>query len=204
MAKDITKAGHRCCLVCGWDSLQVRKTTGKAPILRGWRIGPQDRPSTLALSSVWYAALSKATKSTGPKQQVFTEVLESWIRNVDACHCVQNGVRSLLLNKENPRTSELLAVKPESRPWRYVLLEAWRTMRPPWEIAPEHPVVQNWQKLLADRPIFERCNGHQFSSDPRGDFARVERMLETAQKRVDRFKGSRTVEEILVATDPRG
>lgn len=204
MATKAKRRKHRCCIVCGWDSLQRFTQTQEDPLLRGWRIGPEERPSTLALSGIWYAAAAKARKSPGSKQQVFNEILESWIRNVYDCDCIKDGLRRLLLDQKDRRTSELLARQPETRPWSFILREAWETMRAPWDIAPEHSVVQDWKKSLADRQALTRGHGWSFHNDPRGDFARVRRIVEDTQKRVEAFRAATTVKEILVATDPRG
>lgn len=111
------------------------------PILRDWRTWRQGLPSTLALHSLWHALFSE-------RQSNHQYFLETWIRDVGTCHCASLSLRRFLLPKEIRTTQPFLPVFPEARSWNELLQESWQIGVPPWEIAPEHPIIKHWEIAL--------------------------------------------------------
>lgn len=112
------------------------------PLLCKWRDRPQLHATfALAPYHLWSTPVPDGTDHR--------QYMEKRISSLETCDCRRMRLRRLLCPEKERRTRELLPLLNRDRPWRYILHEAWNTGVPPWETAPDHQELQDWQELVA-------------------------------------------------------
>lgn len=151
MAQNVKEQRYRDRYGQTWSTFLL-VTSEKVPVFRFRRAWTGERPSALALRSLWYANRRPRKDESGAVRR---HNMETWLRDVVACDCLKHELRGLLLGEEVGRTREFLPSEQASRSWGRVLAECWQTGRSPWEVAPKHPVLEDWSLSFSTRAACE-------------------------------------------------